>query len=143
MFALITSFGLFLTETAHAESGFTRFYNEYLNIPGFEAWKFFNLAVFIFAAYYITKKKKLPECCEARSVTMKRLICATRPLSLISPLEGRSNPAIIRKSDDFPTPFGPVTTSASPLFSSKVMSLKRRFSPRMQDMVWPCSVKTG
>ena len=66
MFALITSFGLFLTETAHAESGFTRFYNEYLNIPGFEAWKFFNLAVFIFAAYYITKKKKLPEWFKAK-----------------------------------------------------------------------------
>jgi len=39
-----------------AESGFTRFYENYLNIPGFEAWKFINLAVFIAIMAYLVKK---------------------------------------------------------------------------------------
>ena len=57
MFAFISNFTLFLAEAAHApESKFTHFYNEYLNIPGFEAWKFFNLAVFIAIMVYIAKK---------------------------------------------------------------------------------------
>ena len=56
MFAFITSFILFLAEAKHAESGFTRFYNEYLNIPGFEAWKFINLAIFIALMVYVAKK---------------------------------------------------------------------------------------
>ena len=57
MFAFITSLFLFLAETAHApESGFTRFYNEYLNVPGFEAWKFLNLAIFIAIMVYVLKK---------------------------------------------------------------------------------------
>ena len=57
MFAFITSFILFLAEAKHApESGFTRFYNEYFNIPGFEAWKFLNLAIFIGLMVYVLKK---------------------------------------------------------------------------------------
>ena len=56
MFGLITSLILFLAEITHAESGFTRFYNEYFNIPGFEAWKFFNLAIFIGLMVYVMKK---------------------------------------------------------------------------------------
>lgn len=56
MFALITSFILFLAETKHSESGFTRFYNQYFNIPGFEAWKFLNLAIFIGLLVYVLKK---------------------------------------------------------------------------------------
>jgi F-type H+-transporting ATPase subunit b len=36
--------------------GFARFYDEYLNIPGFEAWKFLNLAVFIAIAIYLLRK---------------------------------------------------------------------------------------
>jgi len=51
MFALTTNFIVFL-----AEGGFTRFYEEYLDIPGFEAWKFFNLAVFIAIMVYLAKK---------------------------------------------------------------------------------------
>jgi F-type H+-transporting ATPase subunit b len=39
-----------------AESGFTRFYEEYLNIPGFEAWKFINLAVFIAIIAYLVRR---------------------------------------------------------------------------------------
>ena len=56
MFALITSLGLFLAETAHAESAFTRIYNQYFNIPGFEAWKFLNLAIFVALLVYVLKK---------------------------------------------------------------------------------------
>jgi F0F1-type ATP synthase membrane subunit b/b' len=48
-----------------AESGFMRFYNEYLNIPGFEAWKFLNLAVFLAIIIYIAKKP-LSEAFKAR-----------------------------------------------------------------------------
>jgi F-type H+-transporting ATPase subunit b len=36
--------------------GFTEFYNKYLNYPGFEAWKFINLAIFVAALVYVAKK---------------------------------------------------------------------------------------
>lgn len=36
--------------------GFTDFYNHYLNFPGFEAWRFFNLAIFVGVMIYILKK---------------------------------------------------------------------------------------
>jgi F-type H+-transporting ATPase subunit b len=39
-----------------AEGGFTRFYNDWLNIPGFEAWKFINLAIFVAILIYLVKK---------------------------------------------------------------------------------------
>jgi len=38
------------------ESGFTHFYNQYFNIPGFELWKFLNLAIFIALMVYVAKK---------------------------------------------------------------------------------------
>lgn len=50
MFALLTSL-LFA-----AESGFMRFYHDYLDIPGFEAWKFLNLAVFLAVIVYLAKR---------------------------------------------------------------------------------------
>jgi F-type H+-transporting ATPase subunit b len=39
-----------------SESGFTKFYNDWLNIPGFEAWKFINLAIFVAILVYLVKK---------------------------------------------------------------------------------------
>jgi F0F1-type ATP synthase membrane subunit b/b' len=45
-----------LAETAAKESGFMHFYNEWLNIPGFEAWKFLNLGIFIGLMVYLLKK---------------------------------------------------------------------------------------
>lgn len=48
MFALSTTLFLFL-----AGGGF---YDRYFNIPGFEAWKFINLAIFIAIFVYLTKK---------------------------------------------------------------------------------------
>lgn len=55
MSAFLTSFALFLFET-RSSGGFMRFYEEWLNIPGFEAWKFLNLGIFIAIAIYVGKK---------------------------------------------------------------------------------------
>ena len=57
MFAFFYSVILLAATGEHgAESGFTKFYNEWLNIPGFEAWKFVNLAIFVGLLVYVVKK---------------------------------------------------------------------------------------
>ena len=56
MLAFSTSFILFFAEGGHASGGFMRFYDEWLNIPGFEAWKFINLFIFIAIGVYVGKK---------------------------------------------------------------------------------------
>jgi F0F1-type ATP synthase membrane subunit b/b' len=62
MLAFLFNFFLLTAETsgAHSESGsggtFLEFYNHYLNYPGFEAWRFFNLAVFIAIIVYLLRK---------------------------------------------------------------------------------------
>jgi F-type H+-transporting ATPase subunit b len=56
MLAFSTSFILFFAEGGHSSGGFMRFYDEWLNIPGFEAWKFVNLIIFIALGIYIGKK---------------------------------------------------------------------------------------
>ena len=38
------------------QGGFTEFYNHYLNYPGFEAWRFFNLAIFVGVIIYLIRK---------------------------------------------------------------------------------------
>jgi F0F1-type ATP synthase membrane subunit b/b' len=38
------------------QGGFTEFYNKYLNYPGFELWKFINLAIFIGVMVYVAKR---------------------------------------------------------------------------------------
>ena len=53
MFAFLYKFALLL---AVGEGSFARFYNEYLNIPSFEAWKFINLAFFISIMAYLVKR---------------------------------------------------------------------------------------
>ena len=57
MFAFLNTLALF-AETGHAaaESGFMRAYNQYFNIPGFEGWKFLNLAIFIGLLVYVLRK---------------------------------------------------------------------------------------
>jgi len=56
MFSFLTSFNFFLAEGSHgATSGFMRFYEDYFNIPGFEAWKFLNLAIFVAGMVYLLK----------------------------------------------------------------------------------------
>ncbi|MEP7148528.1 MAG: hypothetical protein ABI857_06560 [Acidobacteriota bacterium] len=48
---------LFAEAGGHAAGGgFTAIYDKYLNYPGFEAWKFINLAIFVFALVYVLKK---------------------------------------------------------------------------------------
>src|SRR5882724_9334144 len=57
MLAFVLTFLLLFAETAKkAEGGFTQFYDRYFNIPGFELWKFINLAIFIALLVYVLKK---------------------------------------------------------------------------------------
>ncbi len=58
MFAHFLNTFLFLAaaSSGDGEGGFTQFYNEWLNIPGFEAWKFLNLAIFLSILAYFVKK---------------------------------------------------------------------------------------
>ena len=47
---------LFASGGGESSGGYMDFYNHYLNIPGFEAWKFINLAIFIAFIVYVAKK---------------------------------------------------------------------------------------
>src|SRR6476660_8516715 len=55
MFAVSNLTILLLSEAADS-GGFMKFYNDYLNIPGFELWKFINLAIFIGLMVYLLRK---------------------------------------------------------------------------------------
>jgi F0F1-type ATP synthase membrane subunit b/b' len=59
MFAFFFNAIFLFSETvghAEAKGGFTKFYDDYLNVPGFEAWKFLNLAIFVAVLVYLVKK---------------------------------------------------------------------------------------
>lgn len=58
MFAFVYSLLLLAAAAGeHAEGGgYMEFYNKYLNYPGFEAWKFINLAIFTAFIVYVAKK---------------------------------------------------------------------------------------
>ncbi len=58
MFAFFYSVIMLAASGEHPAGGggFTTFYNDYLNIPGFEAWKFINLAIFVAILVYLLKK---------------------------------------------------------------------------------------
>jgi F0F1-type ATP synthase membrane subunit b/b' len=58
MFAFVYSLLLLAAAAGeHAEGGgYMEFYNKYLNYPGFEAWKFLNLAIFVAFIVYVAKK---------------------------------------------------------------------------------------
>lgn len=63
MLAFINFLAFFAAEAGHGEAaahsnggGFTEFYNTYLNYPGFEAWKFINLAIFVGVLVYLIRK---------------------------------------------------------------------------------------
>lgn len=57
MSAVFSSLLLLAAETsARGEGGFRAFYDSYLNIPGFEAWKFINLTIFVLLAVYLLKR---------------------------------------------------------------------------------------
>ena len=62
MLAIINFLIFFAAEAGHGEAaaahggGFTEFYDTYLNYPGFEAWKFINLAIFVGVLIYLIRK---------------------------------------------------------------------------------------
>lgn len=64
MLALIkfTTFLFFFAAESHSSDGhgggggFNEFYNTYLNYPGFEAWKFLNLFIFVGVLVWLLKK---------------------------------------------------------------------------------------
>jgi F0F1-type ATP synthase membrane subunit b/b' len=61
MLAFVNTFLLFFAEAAHGkEGGIMGWWHTtgsyYLSYPGFEAWKFFNLAIFIFIMYKLLNK---------------------------------------------------------------------------------------
>ncbi|CAN5220980.1 hypothetical protein BH10ACI1_BH10ACI1_28690 [soil metagenome] len=61
MLAFIYSFIFIFAEVAPSNSEsswgkFVHWWDTYANYPGFEAWKFFNLTVFIFIMVYLLKK---------------------------------------------------------------------------------------
>lgn len=58
MFAFFYNAVIFLLAAGGGQGGggFTEFYNKYLNYPGFEVWKFVNLAIFVAALIYLVKK---------------------------------------------------------------------------------------
>jgi F0F1-type ATP synthase membrane subunit b/b' len=64
MTALFATILLFAADSG--SGGFTKFYNEWLNIPGFEAWKFINLGLFIAILIYILKKQGISETFKAK-----------------------------------------------------------------------------
>jgi F-type H+-transporting ATPase subunit b len=55
MLAFVYSF-ILLAAGGGEKGGYMEFYNKYLNYPGFEAWKFINLAIFIALILYFVKK---------------------------------------------------------------------------------------
>jgi F-type H+-transporting ATPase subunit b len=56
MLAFIYSFILILAETEKSGGGWWHKAEPYLNYPGFEAWKFINLAIFVAILVYLLKK---------------------------------------------------------------------------------------
>src|SRR5437764_1096888 len=57
MLALATTFLLLFAETGKSSWGrFLEWYEQYLNYPGFELWKFVNLGIFVAIMIYILKK---------------------------------------------------------------------------------------
>lgn len=55
MLAFIYKFTLLFAGSGR-EGGFAHFYEQYFNIPGFEAWKFLNLAIFVGLMFYVARK---------------------------------------------------------------------------------------
>ncbi|MBE7517471.1 MAG: hypothetical protein HS105_12835 [Chloracidobacterium sp.] len=58
MFAFIGKSAILLALAAEPSSweSFKHWYNEWFNIPGFEAWKFLNLAIFVAVMIHLLKK---------------------------------------------------------------------------------------
>ena len=80
MFAFFYNVIFLLAEAAgeHTASGggFTEFYEKYLNFPGFEVWKFVNLAIFVAFLIYIGRKRLTPKFIARREAIRSELIKA-------------------------------------------------------------------
>lgn len=69
MFAFI-NFLLFLAAEADSHGGGASFYDKYLNYPGFEAWKFLNLFIFVGALVFLLRRP-LSNAFKARRETIR------------------------------------------------------------------------
>jgi len=80
MLALVTGFIFLLTEgggsSTSAWQSFRELWDHYVNYPGFELWKFLNLAIFITALSYLLKKPVGGVFKEKREVIRAELIRA-------------------------------------------------------------------
>lgn len=58
MFAFVYTFiFLFAEEAGHrAAGGFAEFWDSYMNIPGFELWRFINLGIFVAVMVYLLRR---------------------------------------------------------------------------------------
>lgn len=70
MLALIFNITLLFAEPVRDAGGFTEFWHKYFNFPGFEAWKFFNLAVFVAIIVYLVRRP-LSEAFKAKRETIR------------------------------------------------------------------------
>jgi F-type H+-transporting ATPase subunit b len=98
MFAFISLLFFFAGETGHAATGgggFTQFYNTYLNYPGFEAWKFINLFVFVGLLVYLLRRPLSEAFKHRREAIRAELIKAQQErdaaLARLSEIEARLN----------------------------------------------------
>lgn len=97
MIALISSFVLLFAETASNAGVWAKvknFESEWLNVPGFEAWKFINLAIFIFILVRFLNKLGLSDAFKAkRDAIRSELIKAEQDkqnaLAKLTSAEGR------------------------------------------------------
>ncbi len=53
---LSSIFVVFAAAASGSDSGFSAFWNQYINYPAFEVWRFVNLAIFVFLMVYLLKK---------------------------------------------------------------------------------------
>lgn len=92
MFVFIYKSILLLSEPSNG-GGFIKFYNDYLNIPGFEAWKFLNLAIFVGLLIYFLKKPLSAAFKSRRDAIRAELIKAEEEkqaaLARLAEIEGR------------------------------------------------------
>jgi F-type H+-transporting ATPase subunit b len=56
MSPFLSILAFFASGTGGEKGGFSAFYDQYLNYPGFELWKFINLALFIAILVYLVKR---------------------------------------------------------------------------------------
>ncbi len=57
---------IFAAASGEGKGGFAEFYNKWFNYPGFELWKFINLAIFVLIVVWFARYKKLPEWFKAK-----------------------------------------------------------------------------